>query len=254
MSKVQKKIEQCKELGLEYSKDIDCPGSFPCYDKRLRSCSNTKGEMLFHPFHGAKMFWTKAAYDSSKAFDPKTSRSKTRRGKRDKEYADERFKNLMNWTDGKSLPSIEPSSGPMKGLRSLGSQTGRRTKALRLVDKDIPIDEYVEEYYLEGIPESPSQRHNKGLDTMEERIAEAQASPTHQARLENVRREIQHERERNNRSRSNRGFISNLIFGKGTKKKRKRRKTTVKKRKRRKTTVKKKKNINPNDKLSRKNK
>ena len=107
MSKVQKKIEQCKELGLEYSKDRECPGSFPCYDKRLRSCSNTKGEILFHPFHGAKMFWTKAAYDSSKAFGPKTSRSKTRSGKRDEEYADAKDDPL-------------PELGCRSGLRRVG--------------------------------------------------------------------------------------------------------------------------------------
>jgi hypothetical protein len=240
MSKVQKKIEKCKELGLEYSKDKDCPRSFPCYDKRLRTCTNTNGEMLFHPFHDAKMFWTKAAYDSSKAFEPKTSRSKTRRGKRDKVYADERFKNVMNWTDSKSLPSIEPSKGSMKGLRSLGSEFGRKTRFLRLADKPIPIDEYVDEYYLEGLPESPSQNPNKGLDTMEEKIEAAKASPTHQARLEKVRREIQRERERNNTPRSNKGFLNRLIFGEGTKKKkRNKRKKSVKKKKKKKKSVKK---------------
>ena len=252
MSKVEKNREDCKKLGLEYSKDRDCPRSFPCYDKRLKTCSNTKGEMLFNPFYDAKMFWTKAIYDSSKALDPKTSYSKTRRGRQDKEYADENFKNLMHWTDSKSLPSIEPSEGSMKGLRSLASQTGRKTRFLRLADRSIPIDEYVEDYYLEGLPESPSRNPNKGLETMEERIAAAEASPTHQAQLAKVRRAMQIQKERKNKPPSNRGFLSRLILGDGTRKKSKKKKKKSKKHKQRKKT--RNKGPNPYSKRSRKNK
>ena len=254
MSKVEKNRENCKKLGLEYSKDRDCPRSFPCFDKRLKTCSNTKGELLFNPFYDAKMFWTKAAYDTSKALDPKTSYSKTRRGRQHKEYADENFKNLMHWTDGKSLPSIEPSEGSMKGLRPLASKMGRKTRFLRLADRPIPIDEYVEDYYLEGLPESPSQSPNKGLETMEERIAAAEASPTHQAQLAKVRRAMQIQKERKNKPPSERWSISRLLLGDGTRKlskKNKKRKPSKKNKKRKKT---KNKRPNPYNKRSRRNK
>ena len=245
MSKVEKNREDCKKIGLEYSKDRDCPRSFPCYDKRLKTCSNTKGELLFNPFYDAKMFWTKAAYDTSKALDPKTSYSKTRRGRQYKEHADENFKNLMHWTDGKSLPSIEPSKGSMKGIRPLASKMGRKSRFLRLADKPIAIDDYVEDYYLEGLPESPSQSPNQGLETMEERIAAAEASPTHQAQLAKVRRAMQIQKERKNKPPSDRGFISRLLLGDGTKKQ-------SKKNKKRKKT--KNKRPNPYSRRSRKNK
>ena len=252
MSKAEKNREDCKKLGLEYSKDRDCPRSFPCFDKRLKTCSNTKGELLFTPFYDAKMFWTKAVYDSSKALDPNTSYSKTRRGKQYKEHADEDFKNLMHWTDSKSLPSIEPSEGSMKGLRSLASQTGRKTRFLRLADRPIPIDEYVEDYYLEGLPESPSRNPNQGLETMEERIAAAEASPTHQAQLAKVRRAMEIQKERKNKPPSNRGFLSRLILGDGTRKKSKKKRKKSKKHKKRKKT--RNKGPNPYSKRSRKNK